>query len=158
MNKKAFSTNQLFIYASSLIVLALILYIGVQSLGSISNRTCNIEKAELTANLQSSIRQISTDFGSRRQLEISLPCSADMICIASTEYSPNHLGNLPAIALDSWQHNVSNVFVFKDGRMELDFKVPNLEVGDESGVICSTSQRVAYRLEGTGRQTKLTLW
>lgn len=166
-SKKGFAVNQLFVYATAVIIMSLILFFGVKSVGIFNSHSCDIQLADLTNVIESRVREVSTNHGSVRKLDMSLPCSATKICIADFDAEDTALAEqtlrlqASPLASGSYADGVDNVFLMKGNDMLLSFRLDAVSVGSgagvNTGVVCDDTP-ASFRLEGVGRKARITLW
>lgn len=172
MNKKAFSTQQLFMIITSVLIIGLVLYLGVRAAGTFTDQTCDIQYAQQTQAIEKIIRDYSSDFGSRTTHRVDLPCSVQTVCFADGTIPVASAGrNATAqalqaqsnsvIAADAYRQGESNVFFLEDGFIVVSDNLPTLSIANTEqhpdGVLCVTGRSARLGVEGVGRQAQIRL-
>lgn len=169
MNKKAQIAGQVFIFILAAVLAAMLIFYGYRAINSFTKRTEDIVMTQFQTDIEIQIKTISSDYGSVRKLELSLPSKYRKLCLVNLDY--NDVSNscicdqnfcLPdnddynPIICDAWIDKTQNVFLVPSS--ELNLKVTQMEI--EGGYLCAPvlSGKVTLRIEGGGDHTKVSLW
>jgi len=159
MSKKAQDSSQIFIYIMTIVVLGMILIFGYRSITSIKERTEQVVYIKLKADLENSIKQLSSDYGSVSVKELEIPPKFQKLCFVSNELIDGGMtgitgGKYPIID-DSVQSKVrNNVFMVPDGSDAV--YVGKIEASPSFFCADNVAGKVKVRLEGLGDRTKVS--
>jgi len=172
--KKA-QLSQVFIYIFAAVLAVSIMLYGYRMIKGFGQRTEQIGLVRFKTDLESEIRQIASDYGSVKKVELTLPSKYIKVCfIDSTityETNPEVINNseickiepgnpnFNPLGCDAWRSGTQNIFlvpwadfVIKTGKIKVDPE------GDYALCIPTINNRITLRLEGLGDRTKIEKW
>jgi hypothetical protein len=172
--KKAMGITQVFIFIVVAITFAVIMIFGYQAIQQFIKTGEEVTFVQFKNDLESSVKEIYSDFGTVRQEEFHLPPQYERICLVDLEYDKiseelDKLCKLDPVACSVWQDAQAvrmqhgkpyeeveeNVFLTPPSPVKL--KVYKVEI--ENGFLCPPINRGIFQLqmEGLGDRTKLSL-
>lgn len=158
IDKKAEAQNQVFIYILSIVVLSMILFFGYRAIMGFGKQTEQVGFIELRTQLQNSIKQIRSDYGSVSIKEFELPGKYNALCFAEPGSHIQIDNSKYPLIRDSVEAGTdNNVFLFPDGTES--FSVGTIDVdieGKNFGCIEAAGSKVRIKLEGLGASTKIS--
>lgn len=179
-SKKAVGVGQVFVFIIAAITFALIMIFGYRAINSFLHSGESVQYVQFKTDLESSIKTIYTEYGSRRVETYTLPGEFTQICFVDMDYPPEKIDEeMPKLcekdtyACSVWQDARDsggygsvdeNVFIkpAKEGLTKI--KVYKISIGDESGeldyakgFLCENIVEGSFSLilEGRGDHTKL---
>ncbi len=158
--KKA-EPNQMFQMLMTLIVVGMIMLLGFQLIGSIFDRSEQIDYIKFQRSLVSSVDAVAADYNARQRIELSVPRGSEQLCFVDVDSVGEHTEDLDPRIISYWNDEdyisqdqeglVRNVFLVGQGFFE-SFTISDLEI-DGSGFECFSPQRsnVEFWAVGQGR-------
>ena len=158
--------GQIFIYVLAIIITAIILGYGYKAIVTFKDKTEQVSYIQFKTDLQNSIESITSDFGSVKISDLSLPTSFKKVCFVKTYPTdiPEQINeaDYPIIS-DSTSSDVEkNVFLVENIAKD-SFYVGKIDVNEDSeylvndNLLCIDviSGKIKLRLEGRGDHTKI---
>jgi len=165
MNKIA-QLGQVFIYIMAAILAVSIMIYGYRTIKGFGERTEQISLVRFKTDLEAEIRQIASDFGSVKKVELGLPAKYTKVCFVDfekgaegSEICTGGNPNFNPLGCDAWKDQTHNTFlvpwtdfVIKTGSIRVD--------PDGDGALCvpAVNNRITLRLEGLGDKTLISEW
>ena len=151
--------GQIFIYILAVILTAVILGYGYKAVVTFKQKSEQVSYIQFKTELQNAVESITSDFGSVKILDLSVPGNFEEVCFVKTYPSdiPETITNnkYPIIS-DSTSSNVEkNVFLVETLTKE-SFYIGKINVDPDLYCINVLSGRVRLRLEGMGDHTKIS--
>jgi hypothetical protein len=162
---KAQISGQVFIYIIAAIVAGLILLVGTKVIMYIIEVTNVVNIDEFKADVQNTVAQISTEYGSVKKKDFRLSSKLNEACFVDSMNEQNEFNsdtktanyNGYAIIENSVSNDVKkNVFLLQDKIVKQDFYVDNLEVENHFLCVDNTGLFTVW-LKGQGNRALLYL-
>ena len=172
-NSKAQIAGQVFVFIMAAALAVLIIIYGYKAITSFTSRANEISIVNFKTQLQSEIRTISSDFGSVKRLDLTLPGNFDGLCFIDLSVSSTYAKNTclckqdtqcpgqrdyNPVVCDAWTTAgyTENVFLVSSSSTD-SMKVTSLDLGLD-GYKCFHGSKIILRLEGEGDKTKISEW
>ena len=152
--------SQIFIYALTLALVAIILIYGYNALENFRTRSDQLCLIKFKSDLQSSIASLSGDFGSVKRKDLQLCSGYTKVCFVESFDSPIIPSNPKPdpIVIDSINSNSGkNVFLVQDIAKE-SFYAGKISVDPDILCVSPVDSKIALRLEGAGDHVLLDQW
>ena len=160
--------QQIFIFIIAILIASMIFLYGYRAIRDFTQRTDEVTLVKFQTELQSAVRTISSDYGSVKRLELSIPSKYSKVCFV--DYAKFNQGSaictrisgredeFNPLICDAWKDQTQNVFLVPFA--DIPIKTNNLEVSGSEGFMCRTAQngRIAVRLEGRGDRALIDEW
>tara|TARA_Y100000310_G_scaffold320024_1_gene375996 strand:+ start:96 stop:1145 length:1050 start_codon:yes stop_codon:yes gene_type:complete len=157
-----FSSNFLF-YFVAVVVLILMFYFGLTSLGEIKSKGCGAETTLLVQRLQADAEEISYEQGSVVDKEYSISCGVDKVYFVDQNIdvlNPQQLQIIepfPVIVEEISSATGKNVFFYQDSSVEDSAEVTNLNLGFPFyRCLKVRSGKIKVRFTGNGAAVNVT--
>lgn len=124
--------GQIFIYVIAVVVVGLIVAYGYSAIKGFGQRGEEVEYITLRTSIENSVKAITSDYGSIKRPDISIPGKYEMICFVdksragdagSTDICTSRSGSedfYQPIACSGWKTGRDNAFMIPDGSESFD--------------------------------------
>ncbi len=157
--------NQMFQMLMTLIVIGMIMLLGFQLIGSIFQRSEQIDYIKFQRSLVSSVEAVAADYNARQKIELSIPRGTDELCFIDTDSVEDYSGDLDPRIISYWNDEdyisqsqkelVRNVFLVGNDFFE-SFTVDDLEI-DGYGYECIRPHRSNIEFWAIGQARTVTI-
>ncbi|MBN2112459.1 hypothetical protein JW707_05165 [Candidatus Woesearchaeota archaeon] len=157
-SRKAQIMGQVFIFILAAALFILILTYGYKAIAGFGKRSEQVALVEFQTQLESSVRSISLDYGSIKQVDLALPSKYTEICFVDLEKSPSEeFEQIHPRMYEAWETGTQNVFLTP--MEEAPINVGKIFLGP-SGFLCLpiTAGKISLRLEGLGDKAAIAEW
>lgn len=179
MNKKAMGVGQVFVFIIAALTFSLIMIFGYKSINGLIIGKDQVLFVQFQTDLKSKIKTISTEYGSKRIEQFSVPSKFTQVCFINLDYPKdeikkelNDLCKKDQVACTVWEDVLNtnivsgydsvdeNVFLIPSAEVKL--KVGRLSMRNENdvqvGYICSNVVKGEFSivLDGKGDHTELS--
>lgn len=179
--RKAMAVSQVFIYITSIIVIALVLLFGYKAIVFFMGQMQTSDRLQFERDIKSAVEELRSDYGTVKEREFVVPAPYREICFVDIDlvYNipppiPNLVFNVHPIIADSVNSHVEkNMFLDES----TSFYVGKISVEDSPPYKCSlnpnptspipqqylclcvnpTQGRIKLLFEGAGKTTKISL-
>lgn len=158
--KKGQAIGQIFTYIIAIIITAIILGYGYNSIVSIKQKSEQVSYIKFKNDLQNEIKKISFDFGSVKKVSFSLPKNYKQVCFVETppdEDTPIPITNPKyPIIVDSSKSGVKkNVFLVENIAKD-SFYIGKIVLPEDLFCVNTINGRIQLKLEGMGDHAKIS--
>lgn len=155
--RKAQIQSQIFVYVLALIIMSFVLIYGYKSLTSIKDKGDLASTINFKTDIKSAVSSISSDYGSIRVEEISVPPGFREVCFVdlSTNEVPDEYSLIKNYVDDVINNNAEprNVFLYPEGIESV--YVGEIEVEDEFLCVDVSYGKISVKLEGLGNRARI---
>ncbi|MFH1064243.1 MAG: hypothetical protein V1729_04140 [Candidatus Woesearchaeota archaeon] len=166
--KKAQIAGQIFIYMMAVVVVGLIIAYGYSAIKSFSDKGQEVESITLRKSLENSVKAITSDYGSIKRPDTSIPGKYEFVCFtdkarigdADNTAFCGAPGGDPRqyypIACAAWKTGRDNIFLVPDGSDSFD--VGEIVIKDNQPFICLEviNNKIKLQLEGLGDRVQVS--
>lgn len=178
MDKKGMGIGQVFIFIVVALTFGLITIFGYKAVNDFLEKGEQVEFVRFKTDLESSIKRISTDYGSSRQEDYRLPGRYLQVCFVDMDYNPSDqemtdLCSMDEFACQVWEdakdgctkdgekvvgYECVDDNVFLQPAAPVPIKVNRIKMASGEGFFCEEigGGRFSLRLEGRGSYTQLS--
>ena len=154
--KKGLIISQVFIYALTLVIIAIILIMGYRYISSTKDTIGKTDLVLLKNKLTNDIESISSDFGSQRKVSYSVPPSTELCLVDLREEIRDDVivSDLNPLIRDSVESNVKkNAFILGKNLFESYF-IGDIEINNPYfKCFNSSAGKINFTIEGLGNRT-----
>ena len=149
--------GQIFIYIIAIILVAFILGYGYKAVVSFRQKSEQVSYIKFKTELQNAVETITSDFGSVKVIDLSVPRNFERVCLVKSYPSlPTLSGTNNPIIEDSVNSGVErNVFLVENIAKD-SFYVGKIDVSPDLYCVDIVSGIVRLRLEGKGDHTLIS--
>ena len=158
--KKAQIQSQVFVYILALLIMTFILIYGYNSLTSIKDKGDLASTINFKSDIKMAISSISSDYGSIKVEEISVPTGYREVCFVDLSTNavpafPEEYGLIQNYVDDVINNNAEprNVFLYPEGIESV--YVGEIEVEDDFLCVDVSYGKIKIKLEGFGNRAKV---
>ncbi|MBN1157584.1 hypothetical protein JXA85_08245 [Candidatus Woesearchaeota archaeon] len=178
MSRKGQIAGQVLIYVMGLVIISLVVIFGYRAIRDFVTRSEDLALVDFRTKLTNTIEEMSSDYGSMKIVDFTIPKGFSRICFLNRTASPdtrNLCRNIPdnpdyePIVCSFWKDN-SKENAFLLGKKTEAFFIGNENTGlpyfvvalkgvtEEEGYLCPdiTNSRIKLRIEGKGRYAELS--
>ena len=158
MNKKSMEIGTVFIYALSMIIIALILYFGYRGIAGIYKASEENTLEQLKLNMKADMSQLAIKFGTTASFEYQMPAKFTRLCFAdlyiNDSYNKTARNNniTDALIKNSISGNLTNN-AFLTGESTAPFDIGKTRVECSPFFVCFDRQANKVSFRATGRGT-----
>jgi hypothetical protein len=166
MNKKGAGIGQVFAFIVAGLTFAFVLIFGYGAINDFLEQGETVEFLQFKNELESSIKQISSEYGAVRQTTFYMPAKYEEICFVDldTKYDSNsELCNRNIIACDVWEtasleggYGAADENVFLNPAAPVSIKVYTFDIEEDYLCVPVHGGQFTLRLEGKGSRTYIT--
>ena len=144
--------SQVFIYVTTLLIVALVLFYGYRAISTFKERADQVSFIQMKNDIENAIESISVDYGSVKTREISLPIDVREVCIVSSYPGlPDLSGTQYPLIEDSVNSRVmKNIFLIGQQNAGESFYVEKIYIEDDILCVPSISNKLVLKMEGMG--------
>jgi hypothetical protein len=158
--------GEVFVYILAIIIAVLVIIYGYNAIKGFMQKQKQIEIIQFKTDIQSAVRTISTEYGSVKKFEHSLPGEA--ICFTEVgNFKPESCICVKCIGEEEWQYNPQicdawqtttdqNVFIIP--QIETPILATPLKIDNSYLCIKAIKNKVTLKLEGFGNYAKISEW
>lgn len=175
-SRKGQVAGQIFIYVIAVVVVGLIVAYGYSAIKGFSKRGEEVEYITLKTNIENSVKAITSDFGSIKRPDFTVPGKYEMVCFVdktraadadATDICTLRTGNediYQPIACSGWKTGRDNVFMIPDGSESFDVGTISIVNSGESYAgqpfICFevVNNRIKLQLTGKGDKVEVSAY
>ena len=152
---KAQMVGQIFVYILAVILVAFILIYGYNAVQTFKTRAEQVSYIKFKTDMESTIKSISSDYGSIKKAEFLVPSGYREVCFIDLDnpiVPPGH-----PIIKDSVESGVKeNIFLVREAAEE-SFYVGKIEVAGNSCIEVKAG-KIKVQLEGKGDHAIISEW
>lgn len=161
-SRKSQIFGQVFIYILAIIIFSIVLLYGYKTIKGFSNQADEVSLIQLTTDIKTSVKKISSDYGSVIKKEFSIPgkysyvCFIDLVYQAHTSLQADH----PAV-YNSWYDKAqSNMFLITTKEEIQPYYIEGIGISNSPWYNCINVSRgkIVLSLEGKGNYVELSEW
>lgn len=166
--KKAQTPGQIFIYIIAIVVVGMIIAYGYSAIKSFGQKGEQVEYITLKTGLESSIKSISSDYGSIKRPDINVPGKYELVCFVDKEkydsasaLCKKNSGDegkfFNPVACSGWENGRDNVYLIPDGTDSFD--VGDIVISNKGNhFICLDviNNRINLQLKGLGDKVEIS--
>lgn len=153
----------MFIYIIAIILFSLVLVYGYSAIKNFRSKTEQVSLLQLKNDISSSVKKISSDYGTIIKKELDVPFKYKEICFvdltkAAIAGSTDICGDGKPVVCDSWQSNSPyNMFLISQ-KDTITYEIGEIRI--DEGFFCTnvTNGKAIVRLEGKGDYVLLSKW
>lgn len=152
MTSRKGQISQVFIYITTLLIVALVLFYGYRAISTFKERADQVSFIQMKNDIENAIESISVDYGSVKTREISLPIDVREVCIISSYPGlPDLSGTQYPLIEDSVNSRVmKNIFLIGQQNAGESFYVEKIYIEDDILCVPSISNKLVLKMEGMG--------
>lgn len=151
--------GMVFIMILGAMIFMLILMYGYKAINNFLEKQEQVALIEFQTELESSIKEISLDFGSVKKLELRLTSKAREVCFISDPNANSNGDSFEAVhplLFDAFLSGTQNVFLVP--LSESAIFLENIEVKDNWFCSLTPSGKITLRVEGLGNKAGISEW
>lgn len=166
--KHAQVIGEVFIYILAIILFSLIMVYGYNSIRNLGEKADTVVLLQISKQLSSTIKKITSDYGTVIKEEVSIPNKYDKVCFIDLSYTGQESTNIcipgnrdynPVIC-NSWKDKISkNMFLVSKNTDVISIEIGNIKIPAEH-YFCQNAVfgKIILRLEGKGSYVELSSW
>lgn len=167
-SRKSQIFGQVFIYILAIIIFSLVLLYGYKTIKDFSKKAEDVSLIQLTTDIKTSVKKISSDYGSVIKKELSIPGKYRYVCFVDLQYHAQTAGT--GICIDgnpdyhpticnSWEDATQqNMFLITVKEEIQPYYIQGIEIEDKYKCLYVKERKIVLRLEGKGDYVELSEW
>ncbi len=166
IGKKAMGIGQVFVFIVAGLTFAFVMIFGYNAIADFLEQGETVEFLQFKNELESSIKQIASEYGAVRQTTFYLPASYEEICFLDLDQPYDEDSGLcekNIIACDVWEtaseeggYSAADENVFLEPAAPVSIKVYTIEMDEAYLCVPVQGGQITLRLEGLGSRTYIS--
>ncbi len=165
-NKKGQGIGQVFVFIVAGLTFAFVMIFGYKAIADFLEKGETVEFLQFKNELESSVKQIASEYGAVRQTTFYLPARYNEVCFIDLDatYDPSsEICDKNVIACDVWEtafadggYTAADENVFFDPPAPVSIKVYKMELDEEFFCVDVKGGQFTLKLEGMGSRTHIS--
>jgi len=168
MKSKKAQLGQVFVFILAAFLAVSIMLYGYKAISGFGEKSEQISLVRFKTDLEAEIRQISSDYGSVKMVELGLPTKYTKVCFVDFEKSAAEVetsnvcsvGNTDynPLGCDAWKDQTQNIFLVPWSDFVI--KADKIKVVEDDGALCvpNLGGKFVLRLTGLGDKVQIERW